>query len=643
MTRRLVLCLFLLLPALAGAQEAQTILHLLDYVGVDYPEAIAGGKIKNEDEYKEMLEFTAKVSALLKALPENPARAALANDAAALEKLVKDKADPAKVAEASRKLRPAIVAAYKVRIAPRAAPDLTRASGLYTQNCAACHGAQGRGDGPAAKGLEPAPSNFHDLDRMAQRSAYGLYNTITLGVEGTSMASFKQLSDDQRWALAFFVANAGVPAERVREGEALWKAGKAKNAFPDLGALATLSTEEVREKHGEAGARVQDYLRAHPDVLRPAPLAFTRQKLAEALDAYRRGERAAARQAAITGYLEGFELVEASLANVDANLMRETERRMLELRAAIDAGVAPAELEKQIEAVDGLLASAQDKLGEEGLSPASAFLASLVILLREGLEAILVLAAIIAFVAKTGRRDALPWVHAGWIAALALGALTWVAATFLIDISGANRELTEGITALFAAAMLLYVGYWLHSKSYAEAWSRFIREHIGRALEKRTLWAMAALSFLAVYREMFEIVLFYEALWAQAGEAGRGALFGGIAVAALLLAAIAVALLKYSVRLPIGPFFAATSALLGLLAVVFTGHGIAALQEAGVIDAHSLRFDAVPLLGIYPSAEALGAQLCALLLVIAGYWAARRSSRSCDVLAQGSAHMRRRL
>ncbi len=627
MSLRLLPLLAGLLLAPAHAQEAQTALHLLDYIGVDYAGAIDNGKVKNEDEYKEMLEFTAQVSTQVKGLAENPAKAALLGEAAALAGLVRNKAAAAAVAEAARNLRWAIVGAYNLRIAPRAAPPLAAAKTLYAQHCAACHGAEGKGDGPAAKGLDPAPSNFHDLERMAQRSAYGLYNTISLGVGGTSMAAFGKLSEDQRWALAFYVANLGVPAERVSAGEKMWKSGESKAAFPDLANVATLSAGEVKERYGENTARVQDYLRAHPDVLRPAPLAFSRQKLAEAQEAYRRGDRAAARQAALTGYLEGFELAEAALANVDAGLVREIERRMLDLRGAIERGAPAGDIEKEAAAVDRLLAAAQDKLGAGELSPAAAFTGSLLILLREGLEAILVLAAIIAFVAKTGRRDALPWVHAGWTAALALGALTWAAATFAVDISGANRELTEGITALLAAAMLLYVGYWLHGKSYADAWTGFIKEQVGQALAKRTLWAMAAVSFLAVYREMFEIVLFYQALWAQAGEAGKSAVLGGMAAAAVALAAIGFAIFKYSTRLPIGPFFAATSALLVLLAVVFAGHGVAALQEAGVFGGTRLAFDPLPLLGVYPSAESIGAQLLVLALVALGYWGSRPKAK----------------
>ena len=141
---------------------------------------------------------------------------------------------------------------------------------------------------------------------------------------------------------------------------------------------------------------------------------------------------------------------------------------------------------------------------------------------------------------------------------------------------------------------------------------------------------MAAGVVLRVYREMFEIVLFYQALWVQAGESGRSAVLGGMAAAALALAVIGFVIFRYSVRLPIGPFFAATSFLLALLAVVFTGHGVAALQEAGVIQVTRLGFEPVTLLGIYPTAEALGAQVAVLAAVVLGFLATRRSAAAAS-------------
>jgi high-affinity iron transporter len=544
----------------------------------------------------------------------------------------------AEIAEIAGKLRWAVIGAYNVHVAPKAAPDLAQGATLYRKLCVACHGAEGKGDGPAGAKLDPKPSDFHDAERMSQRSAYGLYNTISLGVAGTGMTPFKHLSEDERWALAFYTA--GFPLEEARrQGETLWRAGKGKDAFPDLANVATLSANEVKDRFGAEAVPIQAWLLANPKTLdtgKPGPIAFAQSTLRASLEAYRKGDRAAAQKLAITAYLEGFELAESSLRNVDAQFVQETEREMMVFRALIQRGAPVSDVERQFERTVAHLTHAQSKLASEGLSAGATFASSLLILLREGLEAILVLAAIFAFLAKAGRRDALPYAHAGWGAAVVLGAVTWIAATYFVSLSGADRELTEGVTALLAAAMLIYVGFWLHSKAYAHAWSRFIKEQVSAALEKKTLWAIAAVSFLAVYRELFEIVLFYQALWAQAGEAGKGPLLAGIAVAAVLLAVIGWAIFKYSVRLAVGPFFAVMSVLLALLAVVFAGHGVAALQEAGVIGVDPVAFVRLPALGLYPTVQTIAAQLLALAIVAASFWMASRAGHT----ATGASHGR---
>lgn len=633
-----VLCATLFCAPAWAQENAQTTLHLLDYVGADYGGAVENGAIRSADEYREMQEFVAQAGERLKSLPDNPAKPALLADARRLVSLVAARAAPAEVADLAAKLRQGLAAAYEIPLAPRRPPDLARGAAVYAAECAACHGASGHGDGPAARGLAPAPADFHDAARMVNRSAYGLYNTITLGVAGTSMAANPRMREDDRWALAFLVAglaaNAGERSAQVREGEALWKAGQGREVFRSLADVTSLSSAEMHKRHGEAAARIQAYLVSHPDALaadKPLPIAFARASLARALDAYRRGDAAAARELATVAYLEGFELVEAGLDNVDQPLRLSIERDMIALRTAIAKNVSVDALAAQIAQVDAQLAIAQGRLSEGNLSPGAAFVSALVILLREGLEAILLLAAIIAFVKRTGRQDALRHVHAGWVLALALGAATWAAANYLFDISGANRELTEGITALFAAAMLLYVGYWLHGRTQAQAWSAFLRDTVGQALDRKTLWAMVGVSFLAVYREIFEVVLFYEALWMQAGEPGRGALWAGVALAALLLALAGWGIFKYSIRLPLAPFFAAMSLLLALLAVVFAGQGIAALQEAGIVEASHVAFVTVQVLGIHPTLETLGAQLACIALIVLGRRLARAAPRSAKI------------
>ncbi len=568
---------FLLAFGIAAASAAdgggaQTIVHVLDYVAVDYSGAVEKGQIKDEGEYKEMLEFTQQVIEQVNALPAHAARAELANGAQRLAKLVTDKAEAGAVADLARQLRASIIDAYNIAVTPTRTPDLARGSMLYTQMCASCHGAQGRGDGPLAPGMEPAPANFHDRERMAQRDRFSLYNTITLGVAGTPMRAFPEVSEDDRWALAYHVAGMAGPGQRG------------------------------------------------------SPLVFARETLKNALDAYRKNEIPRAQQLAISAYLEGFELVEPALDAVDPRLRIAIEEDMLRLRMLIRDRAPVTQVEAHAARLTETLERAQEKLGGSSLSVGGAGVSAFIILMREGLEAILVLAAIIAFLIKAERRDALRYIHAGWIGALALGAVTWIVASYVISVSGAGREITEGVTALISTAILLYVGWWLHDKSHAHAWNQFIKERLAGALSQGTIWALASLSFLAVYREVFEMVLFYEALWAQAGSNAAPGVLGGFAAGAAALALIAALVFRYGVRLPIGLFFGVSSAFLAVLAVIFAGQGIGALQEAGAIDATLIDFPRIPSLGIFPTVQSLAAQVIVVAAIFAVIFLKRKEN-----------------
>src|SRR4030095_7065075 len=119
--------------------------------------------------------------------------------------LIQDKRPGSEVSMLAHQLRWSIIRAYNVEVAPQRPPDLRAVPVLYQTQCAACHGLQGQGDGPAGAHLDPAPSNFHERQRMDQRSLYGFYSTIPLGLQGTAMARFNTLSEDERWALAFYI------------------------------------------------------------------------------------------------------------------------------------------------------------------------------------------------------------------------------------------------------------------------------------------------------------------------------------------------------------------------------------------------------------------------------------------------------
>ncbi|MEE4251111.1 MAG: FTR1 family protein [Alcanivoracaceae bacterium] len=173
--------------------------------------------------------------------------------------------------------------------------------------------------------------------------------------------------------------------------------------------------------------------------------------------------------------------------------------------------------------------------------------------------------------------------HAGWVTALVAGGITWWAARSFISISGASREVMEGVAALAAALVLFYVGVWMHSKTHAAQWQAYIQKHVTERLKAGTLWGIAALAFVAVYREVFETVLFYEALLTQSLPAQIPTILSGFVVGTLCLSIIAWAMVRYSIKLPIRRFFSVTTYLLVGLSFVLIGKGVIALQEAAII------------------------------------------------------------
>lgn len=603
------------------------ILHALDYLGVDYPGAVQNGTVLDQGEYDEQIEFATGVRTMIAGLPARPERAALEATAAGLLGAIRDKRPGEEVAAISADLRRRIIDLYEVRVTPRQVPDLTQAAADFTTHCAVCHGATGRGDGPGAKGLTPPPADLTDAGRMGEHSLFGLYNTITLGIKGTAMTGFAPLSEAQRWALAFYVSTLATPPADRERGATLWKGGVGKTELRDLRALVMATPREVAARSGPDGAAVLAYLRGEPAALasgRESPIDFSARVLADSVAAYRGGDVARAHQLAVTAYLEGFELVEAPLSAVDNGLKTRVEAEMLRYRTLIQSRAPREAVEAQARTIAALLDSARERLDAARLSPLTTFTSALVILLREGLEAILVLAALLAMLIKSGRREALPYVHAGWIGALALGGVTWVVASYVVTVSGASREVTEGVTALVAAAMLLYVGFWMHRHSHAARWKAFIETRVRAALSGRTLWALASISFLAVYREAFETVLFYQALWVEAGPGGRLAVGLGCVAGFVGLGLIAWLILRLGLRLPVGWFFGVGSALMAVLAVVLAGKGIAALQRAGKLPVGTLDLPAIPSLGVYPTWQGVITQLVLVVVILAAFTYSRR-------------------
>jgi len=179
--------------------EATKALHLLDYIGADYPPTVRDGKVIDSGEYREQQEFSAVLADLVKGLPENAEQAALEQGVQALRQAIEQRQEGTAVAKQARQLGARLAVAYEVSQAPVITPGPARGASLYAQNCSICHGDTGAGDGPAGVGLEPAPANLRDVARLDQLSLFDLYNTLALGIDGTEMPSFAdQLDDRQR-------------------------------------------------------------------------------------------------------------------------------------------------------------------------------------------------------------------------------------------------------------------------------------------------------------------------------------------------------------------------------------------------------------------------------------------------------------
>ncbi len=239
------------------------------------------------------------------------------------------------------------------------------------------------------------------------------------------------------------------------------------------------------------------------------------------------------------------------------------------------------------------------------------------ILLREGMEALLVLVALLAFLNKSGNGDKSSWL---WIGA-GLGILASIVTAVIIQqffsniASGTNRELLEGITGLFAAAMLFYVSYWLHSKSSLGAWQSYIRENMSSALAKNSVFSLALLAFLAIFREGAETVLFYIGM---APSISTTDLLSGLGLGAVILVAIAALMLGFGLKMPMKPFFLLTSLLIYYLGFKFVGSGIHALQVAGILPSDTADFlPSWEVLGLYPTWETTLPQLLILVVAVA--------------------------
>jgi high-affinity iron transporter len=613
--------------------EAQRLAHLMSYIAADYGGAVKDGAVTSQAEYDEQVSLLKEAAAIATRLDGAPRPAGVETSGVKLADLVSGvaakvdaKAADTVVAADATKARAAALAAFGVSEAPKELPNALRGKNLYHELCVDCHGPTGQGDGPKAKGLDPKPANYTAEDMADRLSPARVAATIRFGVSGTAMVPYPQLSDEDRYSIAFYVLNLRHrETEPARDGLAY-----------GLSYLATHTDAEIArdlEAAGVAKERVPAVLSdlrrraAYEDRGAGSSLAIARGKVERAKAALSAGDRRSARALLIDAYLEGIEPAEPGIRAADPALAAGIEEQYGALRSALEASRSDEELGKAIDGFGRELARAEALLADRKTSRGftATALSSAGIVLREGVEAALLIAALLGLARQAGLEKRRRFVHLGWASAVALGLLTWLLSAKLVTISGARREVIEGVTALLATGVLFYVSYSLLAKREVARWMKFLRERVSPARAAASLFGVA---FLAAYREAFETVLFYQALLASNAPVGAaivGAIGGAVALVVLVLA--------YSRAGRFAPpqvFFKVSSYLLYALAVVFAGQGIAALQTVGALPLHPLGSLRIPALGVHPTVETMGAQLLLIGAAVAAYVVGKRQAAADD-------------
>lgn len=344
-------------------------------------------------------------------------------------------------------------------------------------------------------------------------------------------------------------------------------------------------------------------------------------RLDEASKLYANADAKKAMSTVQNAYFDIFEAsgLEVKIGAIDNTLKTDIEGSFSKIVALMKSGSEKETLSQEIETLNTLVSKGIEKLSGE-TTPWAQFFYALIIILREGLEALIVVTAVIAYLIKSGNQTRLSIVYSALWSAIALSFATAYAMNLIFENPGEKREMLEGVTMLVTVGLLYYVGFWLLCNAHAKKWSRYINEKVTESLSSGSLKTLWFTVFLAVYREGAETVLFYQALIFDAKTPlGYTVLTAGFLLGVLALIVIFFLLKAGAVRIPIKPFFTITSVVIFYMSIAFTGKGIMELVEGKIV--HPTIIEGIPTLtwlGFYPYWESLIPQALLLLGLIVG-------------------------
>ena len=367
---------------------------------------------------------------------------------------------------------------------------------------------------------------------------------------------------------------------------------------------------ELKER-GDSTGEQQAEVRAEID--------FIRATLQELLAHYENSDFDSAYTASRIAYLDSYEYIEIPLRPIDPDFTLEVEYQFAELRNLIKRQASYAEVQEVVIAIERNLDESERLVTGSGqIAPMIAFFASFAIIFREGLESVLILGAILTYLEASRNTRLKPYVYYGIAAGVVATGITWVIASYVIEISGANRELIEAIAALSATAVLFYVSFWILNKIEHKKWMEFVKAKVWQATTTGSATVFVMLAFFTIYREGFETVLFYQAMFGFAKYLENFVGLGFVLGMASLLA-IYFVMRRLGRRLPLRVLFGLTMGIGAYLSIAFLGNAVRELQVLDIVPYTSmlgtiprLDINLATMTGIYPTLETVVAQLVLL-------------------------------
>jgi len=583
------------------ANQAGYIVHMLNYLSNDYKNAVENGKVKSEDELKEMIGFAENIDKEIKALKINTSQKdTLLGYSAKIVELVNNHADQSKLKEVSASAKRFLLLNTGLKTYPTNYPSISKGRTIYIGNCAKCHGDKGNGEGEDGKLLDPKPRNFLDNEKMSGISPFAAFNTVRYGIEGTGMKAHNNLTDSEVWDVAFYVLH-------LRHGQ------KTKTAPTlSLEQIATKSDDELKTLvDGQSLSAIRTY---EPDSSNEKAIDKAKSLLAKAHDLCLASDLEGADKLVTLAYLEGIEPYEFELKKTNPELIPVIEKQIAKIHETIQNKEA-AQTVRELKKLDELLGKVESSVGGKDYKPLFSAFMTLSILMREGLEALLVIIIFMNILSVTNLEQWKKYVHLGWISAIGVGVLLWMGLGEIIKSSKLKMELLEGSLTITAVFLLVYVGFWLHKKSSIEQWKEFIQQKIKSETGKASFWGIFSLSFLVVFREIFESILFISTVDIQSRGEHRLYILLGCLIAFALIIVLYFIFTKVSKNIPFKKIINFSIAILSVLAVTLIGKGIHSFQEAGIINQSFLNFEAIDLLGIFPTWQTLSAQIAMIIFL----------------------------